>query len=435
MRSNKRGMRMEQPIIKFVGVNKSYRIFQDRHTTLKEKIIKKITLSKDKEHFIEKKVLENFGLEIYQGETVGIIGENGAGKSTTLKLIAQIIEPDQGTLTVNGKVASLLEIGAGFQADMTGKENVYLNGTILGLSKRDIDNKYEDIVEFAELKDFMNTPVKNYSSGMYMRLAFAVAIHVDPEIILIDEVLAVGDFNFQKKCMNKLEELKQKGKTIIFVSHDMTSVRQLCSKVVYIYENGSYKIGPAEQMVNMYFTNVYKLVTKSIQQNTKIENEKDFSNGLNQISASCMNPNKADHARWGNESMKFEEVLLGLSNGTVSNVFQSGQDIIIHAKFNTNQIIDKAVVGIAVYDEQNNLLSGPNSKDDGIILEQVNGESFIKIILKNPPFLDGTYYLTVALYDYSCRQPFDHLEKFFIFHVQSQKPIHGKVKLDCDWIF
>jgi ABC-2 type transport system ATP-binding protein len=423
---------MPKSIIKFSNVSKSYRIVKNRATTLKEKFVNSIVGNK-KEESIEKKVLNNFTFEIYEGETIGIIGENGAGKSTTLKLVANIIKPDSGSIHVTGSVASLLEIGAGFQADMTGKENVYLYGTILGLSKKFLEKRYDQIIDFAELHDFMDTPVKNYSSGMYMRLAFSVAIHVDPDIILIDEVLAVGDFNFQKKCMDKLEDFQQKGKTIIFVSHDMTSVRKLCNRVVYIYDNGNYNIGQADQLVNLYFSRVYNINTLPREDSIKevVPNNDDT---LENVSTSCLNTKEEERARWGNNKAKIDEVYLGYTQGSMSNVFEAGQDIVINIKGSISEKLDKVVLGIAVYDEDNNLLSGPNSKDDGYIIENPNNNFFSKIIIQRPPFLEGTYYLTVALYDYSCREPFDHLEKYFVFHVNNVKPTFGKIKLNCEWI-
>lgn len=422
-----------KPILEFNEVNKSYRIIKNRNTTLKERIIS-LLKKRPKEEVIVKHILKQFNLKIYSGETIGIIGENGAGKSTTLKLIANIIQPDNGIIKVDGAVASLLEIGAGFQSDMTGRENVYLYGTILGLSKKYIAEKYNDIVDFAELKDFMDTPVKNYSSGMYMRLAFSVAIHVDPDIILIDEVLAVGDENFQKKCMNKLEYFQEMGKTIVFVSHDMTSIRKLCDRVVYLYDNGKYKVGPVEQMVNLYFSNIYR-EKLSYQGQLKVESIKENKvETLSSITESILNADINDRGRWGNNRITIEEVYLSNSSGVVQNVFENGESFTIHIKMKANELVDKAVMGIAIYDAMKNHLSGPNSKDNGIVYEQISGEFYCKVVIKNPPLLEGDYYLTVAVYDYSCREAFDHLEKFFKFRINNNKPMLGTIYLNCEWM-
>src|SRR5882724_1962350 len=181
--------------------------------------------------------LKDVSFEVMPGEVVGIIGRNGAGKSTLLKVLARITEPTTGRAELYGRVASLLEVGTGFHPELTGRENVYLNGAILGMSKAEIDRKFDEIVAFAELEKFLDTPVKRYSSGMYMRLAFAVASHLEPEILLVDEVLAVGDAAFQKKCLGKMEEVAKEGRTVLFVSHNMTAIRSLCRRVFWL-DNG-----------------------------------------------------------------------------------------------------------------------------------------------------------------------------------------------------
>lgn len=420
---------MSNPVIQLKEVSKFYNIYKNRPTTFKEKILNLFKGESRKEQVIQKKVLENFSFDIYAGDTVGIIGENGAGKSTTLKLIANIIQPDNGTINVLGTVASLLEIGAGFQPDMTGTENVYLYGTILGLSKKYINKQFDHIVQFAELEDFMNMPVKNYSSGMYMRLAFSVAIHVNPDIILIDEVLAVGDVNFQKKCLSKLEDFQDKGKTIIFVSHDMGSVRKLCNKVVYIYDNGKYEIGLPDQMVNLYFSRIYN---NHVMNTIDVKDNNEIETGNKEI---ALMSEGTDRARWGNFKAKINEVYLGTREGLASHIFEPGSDIVINVKVTSEELIERAVLGIAIYDEDNHLLCGPNSKDDGRIIEIIQGDIFLKVIIKNSALLEGNYLLSVALYDYNCREPFDHLEKYFEFRVNNTTQIIGKFKLNCEWIF
>jgi len=237
--------------IRFKDVTKTFKIYQNKSYSIKEMFIN-FLLRKNKLEVQKYPVLTNVNFDIKQGETIGIIGQNGTGKSTTLKLITKILYPDKGEIETNGKISSLLEVGAGFQPDMTGRENVYLYGSILGIAKKDIESKYNTIVEFSEVEEFMDTAVKNYSSGMYMRLAFSVAIHVDPEILVIDEVLAVGDAGFQKKCINKIKEFKNNGKTIVFVSHDMNSIKMICDRVFFIKKGGHMIEGSVDDMVNLY---------------------------------------------------------------------------------------------------------------------------------------------------------------------------------------
>jgi lipopolysaccharide transport system ATP-binding protein len=196
--------------------------------------------------------LHNVSFEIKQGERVGIIGRNGAGKSTLLKVLSRITEPTRGLIKIKGRVASLLEVGTGFHPELTGRENVYLNGAILGMSKAEIQRKFDEIVAFAEIEKFLDTPVKRYSSGMYVRLAFAVAAHLEPEILIVDEVLAVGDATFQKKCLGKMGEVAEGGRTVLFVSHNMQAIRRLCSQAIYLERGLTKKVNNVEEAIQLY---------------------------------------------------------------------------------------------------------------------------------------------------------------------------------------
>ena len=237
---------MEDKII-IENVYKSFNVYQDKASTIKEKLL---FFSRNRKEKIE--VLKNINLKIKQGETVGLIGVNGSGKSTLLKLMTKIIYPDSGKITTNGKLTSLLELGAGFHPDFSGRENIYFNASIFGLTRKEIDARLNDIIEFSELGEFIDNPVRTYSSGMYMRLAFSVAINVDAEILLIDEILSVGDQHFQEKCYNKMTELKEQGKTMVFVTHSLDVVKKLCTRAVWLY-NGEIKMdGDTEQVVDEY---------------------------------------------------------------------------------------------------------------------------------------------------------------------------------------
>ena len=237
--------------IKFRNVSKSFKIYQNKSYSIKEIFINKL-LRRNKLEVHKHPVLTNVSFDINEGETVGIIGQNGTGKSTTLKLITKILYPDEGTISVEGKISSLLEVGAGFQPDMTGRENVFLYGSILGFSKKEIEEKYDSIVEFSEVEEFMDTAVKNYSSGMYMRLAFSVAIHVDPDILVVDELLALGVAAFQNKSINKIMDFKISWKTIVFVSHDMNSIKMICDRVFFIKKGGEMIEGSVDEMIDLY---------------------------------------------------------------------------------------------------------------------------------------------------------------------------------------
>jgi len=228
-------------------VSKSFKVYFDKGQSLKERI-----LFKNRRRYEMRDVLKNISFSVGKGESVGLIGENGSGKSTMLKLISRIIYPNSGKIIVNGRVSSLIELGAGFHPDMSGRENVYINSSIFGLSKKEIDERYDDIIKFSELEEFIDNPVRTYSSGMYMRLAFSVAINVDADILLIDEILGVGDANFQEKCHEKLAELKNQGVTIVIVSHDTNTIRSFCNEAIWIKEGKVGAYGSSAETVDKY---------------------------------------------------------------------------------------------------------------------------------------------------------------------------------------
>ena len=237
--------------VRFESVSKKFTRTRNRPSTVQEIFLRLFGAGREqsREEFW---ALRDVNLEIHPGETIGFLGVNGAGKSTLLKLTSRIIFPTTGTITANGRVASLLEVGTGFHPDLTGRENIHLNGSLLGMSRAEVKSKLDDIIEFAELKDFIDMPVKHYSSGMYMRLGFSVAAHVDPDILLVDEVLAVGDEAFQQKCQRRVEQLGKEGVTILFVSHDLEAVRRICQRAVWL-DGGRICIdGPVEQVTDTY---------------------------------------------------------------------------------------------------------------------------------------------------------------------------------------
>ena len=230
------------------NVSKNFYVYLDRANTVKEKLLFLFTRNRKE----KREVLKDINLKIKKGEVVALIGTNGSGKSTLLKLMTKIIYPNKGKIITNGKLTSLLELGAGFHPDFSGRENIYFNASIFGLTKKQIDERMEDIIEFSELKEFIDNPVRTYSSGMYMRLAFSVAINVDADILLIDEILSVGDEHFQNKCFAKMQELKKQGKTMVFVTHSMDSVKKLCSRAIWLCDGRIKMDGKTDDVVNTY---------------------------------------------------------------------------------------------------------------------------------------------------------------------------------------
>src|SRR6266849_1034325 len=249
---------MSKPIIKVEGLGKRYRIGTSGHTSLRDAIagVARAPLRslRGRNASPENTIwaLKDVSFEVAPGEVVGIIGRNGAGKSTLLKILSRITKPTKGRVALNGRVGSLLEVGTGFHSELTGRENIFLNGAILGMSRREIERKFDEIVAFAETEEFLDTPVKHYSSGMTVRLAFAVAAHLEPEILIVDEVLAVGDLAFQKKCLGKMNDVARAGRTVVLVSHQLNQIRRLCHRVAWIDAASICQDGSPEAVVNAY---------------------------------------------------------------------------------------------------------------------------------------------------------------------------------------
>ncbi|HDD64925.1 MAG TPA: ABC transporter ATP-binding protein [Firmicutes bacterium] len=240
-------------VIELKNVSKKFRLYHEKTRSLKERI-----LGRSRNVYEELWALKDINLEIKKGETVGIIGVNGSGKTTLLKLIAKILYPTEGEIITKGKIATLIELGAGFHPDLTGRENVYLNGAILRMTKREIDEKFDDIVKFAEIEKFIDIPLRNYSSGMKMRLGFSIAIHVNPDILLVDEVLAVGDAAFKQKCYEKIREFQKQEKTILYVSHNLESVKNLCNWTIWLDKGIIKEKGKPDRVIDAYLSSLKK---------------------------------------------------------------------------------------------------------------------------------------------------------------------------------
>ena len=294
---------MSEPIIKVENLSKSYLLKhqqQEKYVALRDVISQKAknlvsrsqvspdTSGPKSEIFW---ALKDINFEVNQGDRIGIIGRNGAGKSTLLKILSRITEPTTGTITIDGRVASLLEVGTGFHPELTGRENIFLNGAILGMSKAEIKTKFDEIVAFAEVEKFLDTPVKRYSSGMYVRLAFAVAAHLEPEILIVDEVLAVGDAQFQKKCLGKMEEVsKGHGRTVLFVSHNISSVAVLCNKGILLSNGEAVCMGDIKQVINVYEENVLEQKNNGQSSNSFLFTEKINENEFTLLKINFLTP-------------------------------------------------------------------------------------------------------------------------------------------------
>ena len=374
------------------GVSKCFRIPHEKRVTVYDNIIGKITGKSYTYEVFE--ALNDVTFSVKEGETFGIVGENGSGKSTILKIISKVLVADTGSVKVKGKIAPFLELGVGFQPDLTAVENVYLYGAIMGMNRTEMDAKLDSIFEFAELDRFRDTKLKNYSSGMYARLAFATAISIDPDVLLLDEVLAVGDQAFQAKCRDKINEYRRNGKTIIFVSHSIEAVTEICNNCLMLSNGNVVSIGPTENVTSDYLNAVNKKDVERLlnqYENTKETIEKD---------------NVDPSINWGSKEVKIVDIKF-FNNQSESYIFQTGQKFISRIKYKTNQRIEKPVFGIAIY-KDNIHITGPNTKFSKMDIDFIDGDGEIDFIVDELPLLDGSYKFSAAIYDDSCQHPYDH---------------------------
>ena len=313
--------------------------------------------------------LQGVSLEIKQGEVVGIIGRNGAGKSTLLKILARITDPTTGMAEIHGRVGSLLEVGTGFHSELTGRENTYLNGAVLGMTKKEIDRKFDEIVAFAEVERFVDTPVKHYSSGMYLRLAFAVAAHLEPEILLIDEVLAVGDIAFQRKCLGKMGDVAKQGRTILFVSHNMAAVESLCS-TAYLLENGQLvESGMTKTVIDAYLSTIPTLC------NTSLEHRPD---------------------REGSGRLRFTDIELRLDEGVPTEVAQTGKTLLISVAYtSTSETLKNVEMSIDIFAQNGQCMLMLNNEMSGTNFESVPGVGRFSCRVERFPLSPGQYPITL----------------------------------------
>jgi ABC-type polysaccharide/polyol phosphate transport system ATPase subunit len=382
-------------------------------------------------------VLKGVDLGIEQGESVGLLGENGSGKSTLLKLLTRIIYPNKGTIDIRGKVSSLLELGAGFHPDMTGRENIYMNASIFGLTKEDIDRKLEDIITFSELSRFIDTPVRTYSSGMYMRLAFSVAINVNADILLIDEILAVGDVNFQKKCYDRLRDLKRQGTTIVIVSHDLSSIEKICDKAVWLNDGTVQAVGGTKKVIDSYMQFMNRKqedALKEEQHHAEQGNANGNADGeADEGSSSEKDKQESDPNRWGGREVEITGVRLLNSNNEQKYSFEYGEPIQIEIEYICHTKMDEYVFGIGISNRDGISCYGTNTHIDGLKIETINSKGKVQCMIDKVTLLEGKYYLDIASHAEDGRA-FDYRKNIYEFAVTSPIKDAGIARQEHQWI-
>ncbi len=378
------------------NITKSFKVFLDKGSQLKERL-----LFRKRSRYEERKVLRGISFQVKKGEAVGLIGHNGCGKSTTLKLLTKIMYPDTGSITMNGRVSSLIELGAGFHPDMSGRENIYTNASIFGLTKKEIDARLKDIVDFSELEEFIDNPVRTYSSGMYMRLAFSVAINVDADILLIDEILAVGDANFQAKCFNKLKEIKSHGTTIVIVSHSLGQIEQICDRSIWIHEGLIRAEGPPKEIDLEYLDFMGQKLQESTRKELEEKNqqEEEEKSGSEQEAEENTEAEETpeEKKRWGSGAARIKRIKAFTSDGAEQRIFRTGEDIKFRLDYTVKETVKDAVFGIGIFNRDGVQCYGTNTRIDKHPEFDLDKNGTAEITLEKVGLLPGEYLIDFAI--------------------------------------
>jgi lipopolysaccharide transport system ATP-binding protein len=403
--------------IQFENVSKRFILHYARPRSFQELVIGALWRSWSRE---ELWALNDVSFEVERGEMLGIIGPNGSGKSTILKLITRILEPTSGRISVDGKVSALIELGAGFHPDLTGRENVYLNGSILGLSKEEMGVKFKEIVEFAELERFINVPLKHYSSGMYMRLGFAIAINVEPDILLIDEVLAVGDESFQKKCLAKIEEFKQQGKTMVFVSHALETVRKLCDKAIWLEQGEIQSIGNPDKVIYDYLDDLRRKEGVALN-----EKHRHLRYELEEQQL---------ESRWGSGEVEIYDVQLLDGDGEERHVYQTGDTMTIRLYYEVKEPVADLTFGVGIHRSDGLHIHGTNTLAQNVHYDADVGKGIVELEYGELPLSTGMYSVSVGVWPGDKWQlPYDMHSQMYQFSVWGVED-EGLIALPHHWI-
>jgi ABC-2 type transport system ATP-binding protein len=395
--------------IEIEDVSKRFRLYHEKFTSLKERAI-----HFGKVPFEEFWALRDIALTVEEGETVGLLGHNGSGKSTLLKCIAGILQPTSGEIRTRGRLAALLELGAGFHHDLSGRENVYLNASLLGLSRRDVDKKFDEIVGFAELESFIDNQVKFYSSGMYVRLGFAVAVNMDPDILLVDEVLAVGDESFQRKCLDKVHQFQREGRTIVFVTHSADLVRQVCDRAAVLDHGRMVMLGTAGEAVRSFREHL-------LNRETYEQVPAEEPTPAEAITEAADEPD--DHGtaqeRKRNFKVRITSVRFEHPHEDEREALVPGEALTIHVGYETTEPIDDVVFGVAVYDDRGTVLFGWNTDLLEIDVGTLADKGEVIFLLESMPLLDGSYPVTIGVHSHDEGTVYDWQEQRHRFQVMN----------------
>lgn len=449
------------PAIDVVNVSKVYRRYQQKKqfATLKSAILSGTLIGdlKPDETF---QALRGVSLSVPKGCTYGVIGRNGSGKSTLLKCVAGITRPTTGTVTVDGRISALIELGAGFHPEISGRENIFINGVMLGLTKKEIQYRFDEIVEFAEMQEFIDAPVKTYSSGMYMRLGFAVAVHVDPEVLLVDEVLAVGDQGFTHKCLDKFAEFRRRNKSILLVTHSLDLVEKFCDTAHWLDHGVSKGEGDPKRIVAAYIINVEdseenelaKAEAARVAAAAKAVSTPDPVEGVEPKAESGQSPAesgegpapaepegpkdgfKSDEGRWGTREIEITNVTISGPDGEAGHVFQSGDSIKVRMDVTSKDTITDFVFGLGLFNADNVCVYGTNTNLEEFRPTEINGAGSVTFTIDKLDLVEGTYRLDLAAHK-ADGYPYDYHRLLYTFRVKSRIRDVGIYRPDHSWSF
>lgn len=356
-------------------------------------------------------VVKDVNLAVQPGECLGILGQNGSGKSTLLKLITRIIKPTSGRIMVRGRVSALLELGTGFHPDLTGRENIFLNASILGLDRQRIETHFDSVVAFSELEEFIDTPVKFYSSGMFMRLGFSIAVHVEPSILIIDEILAVGDQAFQEKCINHIYEMKNRGTTIVLVSHSLDMMRKLCTRLIWMEKGEMRAVGAPETLIQQYLNFLHERGYQPAVSST----QKEFQ-------------------RLGTQEIEITQVRLLDEQDEEQAAFMTGRPLTVEIHYMAHKPVDNPEFGLAFYRQDGVQINGPNTQFAGLSIERVAGPGVVRYCIPHLPLLAAQYVISVAVHNSRYALTYDHHDKAYEFQVSGgSREIFGMVEIPATW--
>ncbi len=433
---------MGRSVIQMDGVSKAFKKHhrRKRFLTLKSTLIRDIWNDEDHDDGLFW-ALKHIDFSVSKGETVGLIGSNGSGKSTLLKIIAGILKPNSGSIRIDGRLSALIELGAGFHPEISGRENIFINGIMLGLSKQDISRKFDEIVRFAELERFIDNPVRTYSSGMFMRLGFAVAIHVNPDILLIDEVLAVGDQSFVHKCLERIFDFKRRKKTIVLVSHDLTAVEKLCSRVVWLAKGEEKLNGSPREVIDSY------LIAVSKREEERFASEhQQIQESLDALTETLKEKNPAKHSsednngedqqkkRWGDRRVEITHVVVRDSTGKERYVFKTGESVTIHLEYYAKEKVDHPVFGVGFFLQDGTWCYGSNTMLERKRIQSIQGTGWVDIRFDRLNFIQNSYLIDVAVHAED-GTPYDYHSRLYRLGFRSDIQCAGIFQLDHQWNF